>query len=199
MLVAFIVLVYFQSGNAGQPTTIMTVIIFALTLLVMLRQGVILRDEAELRAERAAGLVEARYASLIRNASDVIMITDVDGRLRFVSPAAVHAIGAEPEELVHRSLLDVWSGSDRERLTTFLAEVAASTGRPVGPVELSVSRNSGRRTLEALGTNLLDDPAVAGLALNFRDVSERKALEEQLSHLAFHDSLTLLANRSLFR
>jgi diguanylate cyclase (GGDEF)-like protein/PAS domain S-box-containing protein len=199
MLVAFIVLVYFQSGNAGQPTTLMTAIIFALTLLVMLRQGVILGDEAQLRAERAAGLVEARYASLIRNASDVIMITDVDGHLRFVSPAAVHAIGADPDELVNRSLLDIWSGSDRERLTAFLAEVTASKGRPVGPVELSVSRSSGRRTVEALGTNLLDDPAVAGLALNFRDVSERKALEEQLSYLAFHDSLTLLANRSLFR
>ena len=44
----------------------------------------------------------------------------------------------------------------------------------------------------------MDDPAVAGLALNFRDVSERKLLEEQLRKLAFHDPLTLLANRSLF-
>ena len=198
MLVAFLVLVYFQSGNAGQPTTVMTVIIFALTLLVMLRQGVLLRDEAMMRAERAAGLVEARYASLIRNASDVIMIVDVDGQLRFVSPAAVQALGTHPDELVNRSLLDIWGGSDRERLTAFLAEVAASSGRAVGPVELSVSRGTARRTLEAVGSNLLDDPAVAGLALNFRDVSERKVLEEQLSHLAFHDSLTLLANRSLF-
>ena len=45
----------------------------------------------------------------------------------------------------------------------------------------------------------MDDPAIAGLALNFRDISERKALEEQLRKLAFHDPLTLLANRSLFR
>ncbi|MBS0387888.1 MAG: EAL domain-containing protein, partial [Proteobacteria bacterium] len=44
-----------------------------------------------------------------------------------------------------------------------------------------------------------NDPAVQGLALNLRDITERKALEEQLRQLAFHDSLTLLANRSLFR
>jgi len=50
-----------------------------------------------------------------------------------------------------------------------------------------------------VGSNLSDDPAVAGLALNFRDISERKALEEQLRQLAFHDPLTLLANRNLFR
>jgi len=55
-----------------------------------------------------------------------------------------------------------------------------------------------RSTLECVGSNLTDDPAIAGLALNFRDVSERKALEEQLRKLAFHDPLTLLANRSLF-
>ena len=58
---------------------------------------------------------------------------------------------------------------------------------------------SKRFTLECVGSNLMDDPAAAGLALNFRDVSERKALEEQLRQLAFHDALTLLANRSLFR
>src|SRR6185437_2286595 len=38
-----------------------------------------------------------------------------------------------------------------------------------------------------------------GLALNFRDISERKVLEEKLRQLAFHDPLTLLANRNLFR
>ena len=53
--------------------------------------------------------------------------------------------------------------------------------------------------LEIVGSNLTDDPAVQGLALNFRDISERKALEEQLRQLAFHDPLTLLANRNLFR
>jgi len=53
--------------------------------------------------------------------------------------------------------------------------------------------------IEGVGSNLTLDPAVRGLALNFRDISERKALEEQLRQLAFHDPLTLLANRNLFR
>src|SRR6202023_3911791 len=49
------------------------------------------------------------------------------------------------------------------------------------------------------GSNLTKDPAVQGVALNFREISERKALEEQLRQLAFHDPLTLLANHNLFR
>jgi diguanylate cyclase (GGDEF)-like protein/PAS domain S-box-containing protein len=199
MLVSFLVLVYVESGNTASPATAMTVIIFVLTLLVMLRQGVLSRDDALVRERRAANIVEARYASLIKNASDVIMIADVDGRLRFASPAAERTFGLHPDVLVGRNLLEFWGDADRERLTTFLGDVTATRGRSIGPVEVSVGNGTRRTTLESVGSNLLDDPAIAGLALNFRDVSERKALEEQLRKLAFHDPLTLLANRSLFR
>jgi len=199
MLVSFLVLVYVESGNTASPATAMTVIIFVLTLLVMLRQGVLSRDDALVRERRAANIVEARYASLIKHASDVIMIADVDGRLRFASPAAERTFGMHPDDLVGRNLLDLWGDADRERLGAFLSEVAATRGRSIGPVEVAVGNGARRSTLESVGSNLLDDPAIAGLALNFRDVSERKALEEQLRQLAFHDPLTLLANRSLFR
>jgi diguanylate cyclase (GGDEF)-like protein/PAS domain S-box-containing protein len=199
MLVSFLVLVYFTRGEASDPVTIMTAIIFVLTLLVMVRQGAIFRDDVVQREQRAAGLVEARYASLISNASDVIVIVDLDGRLRFASHAAERTFAIRPEDLVGRNLLDLWADADRDRLAGFLAEVAATRGKAVGPVELQVSNGSRRYTLESVGSNLLHDPAIGGLALNFRDVSERKALEEQLRQLAFHDPLTLLANRSLFR
>jgi diguanylate cyclase (GGDEF)-like protein/PAS domain S-box-containing protein len=199
MLVSFLVLVYVESSSMSSPATAMTVIIFALTLLVMLRQGVMSRDDALVRERRAAGIVEARYASLIKNASDVIMIVDVDGCLRFASPAAERTFGMHPDDLVGRNLLDLWGEADRERLAAFLAEVTSTQGRSIGPVEVVAGNGTRRSTLESVGSNLLDDPAIAGLALNFRDVSERKALEEQLRQLAFHDPLTLLANRSLFR
>ncbi len=198
MLVSFLVLVAVESSTASSPVNTMTVIIFVLTSLVMLRQGVISRDDALLRERRAAGRVEARYASLIRNASDVIMIAGVDGQLRFASPAAERTFAAHPDDLVGRNLLDLWTDGDRDRLAAFLAEVAATEGRTVGPIEAVVETGERRSTLECVGSNLTHDPAIAGLALNFRDVSERKVLEEQLRKLAFHDPLTLLANRSLF-
>jgi diguanylate cyclase (GGDEF)-like protein len=53
-------------------------------------------------------------------------------------------------------------------------------------------------SVEAVGTNLIHEPVVKGIVLNARDVSERKALEAQLTHQAFHDPLTGLANRALF-
>jgi diguanylate cyclase (GGDEF)-like protein/PAS domain S-box-containing protein len=198
MMMSFGVLVYVESSTAASPVNTMTVIIFVLTSLVMVRQGVLSRDDALVREQRAAGLVEARYASLIRNASDVIMITDVDGRVQFASPAAERTFGIDPDDLGGASLLDRWVDGDGERLAAFLDEVSRTGGRVVGPIELAVEGGDRRTTLECVGRNLSADPAIAGLALNFRDVSERKVLEEQLRKLAFHDPLTLLANRSLF-
>ena len=54
------------------------------------------------------------------------------------------------------------------------------------------------RAVEVIAHNHVGDPLIDGILLNFRDVSERVALEEQLRHQAFHDDLTGLANRALF-
>ena len=199
MLTAFLVLVSLTRGDIGSPATVMTLVVFGLALLVMVRQALVLREDAVTRERRAARMVEDRYASLIANASDVIMIVGVDGALRFASPASERMLGLRQEDVAGANLLDLWTGDDGERLRAFLAEVAATSGGAVGPVEMRIEREPDRYVLEVVGSNLTDDPAVQGLALNFRDISERKALEEQLRQLAFHDSLTLLANRSLFR
>jgi diguanylate cyclase (GGDEF)-like protein/PAS domain S-box-containing protein len=199
MLAAFLVLVYLSRGAVNGPANVMTMILFALTLLLMVRQSVVLRGDALVRERRAARMVEDRYASLIANASDVIMIVGADGTLRFASPASERTLGLRPEEITGQSLPDLWAGEDGEKLRAFLAELAATPSGTVHPVELRVERGAKRYVVEGVGSNLTDDPAVQGLALNFRDISERKALEEQLRQLAFHDPLTLLANRNLFR
>jgi diguanylate cyclase (GGDEF)-like protein len=67
-------------------------------------------------------------------------------------------------------------------------------------LELSLQHRDGQQcTAQITVTNLLDNPSVGGLVLNTRDISERRQLEDQLSHQAFHDSLTSLANRALFK
>ena len=55
-----------------------------------------LRGDALARERKAARIVEDRYASLIANSSDVIMIVDADGTLRFVSPASERTLGSDP-------------------------------------------------------------------------------------------------------
>ena len=55
------------------------------------------------------------------------------------------------------------------------------------------------RYVEVVANNLLSDPTVEGIVLTLRDVTERKGLEDELKHQAFHDALSGLANRALFR
>ncbi len=185
MAAAFLVLIYLSRGGLGGQATLMIGVVFALTLLLMFRQAVVLR------------MAEEHYASLVANASDVIMIVSPDGVVRFASPAATRTLGLKPEEITGKRLPELWGGEDGERLRGFLDEIAHTTSGVVGPVELRMERAS--RVIEGVGSNLSEDPAVRGLALNFRDISERKVLEEKLRQLAFHDPLTLLANRNLFR
>jgi diguanylate cyclase (GGDEF)-like protein/PAS domain S-box-containing protein len=185
MAAAFLVLIYLSGGGLGGQATLMIGVVFALTLLLMFRQAVVLR------------MAEEHYASLIANASDVIMIVDTDGVVRFASPATTRTLGLKPEQITGKSLAELWGGEDGERLRGFLDEIARTSTGVVGPVELRSERAG--RVIEGVGSNLSEDPAVRGLALNFRDISERKVLEEKLRQLAFHDPLTLLANRNLFR
>ena len=107
-------------------------------MLVMARQSVILRDDAKERQRKAVDLVEARFASLIRNASDAIMIVGADGRIEYASPAMQRTFGLWHEDLVGRRLGEIWREADRERIAAFLAEVTATQGVSIGPVEMSV-------------------------------------------------------------
>ncbi|MCD6053789.1 MAG: diguanylate cyclase/phosphodiesterase with sensor(s), partial [Rubrobacteraceae bacterium] len=87
---------------------------------------------------------------------------------------------------------------DREQALNTFAEVLKRPGLHP-PLEFRVPHKDGSwRYLEHVVNNLLDDPAVQGVVINSWDVTERKALVEQLSYQAFHDLLTGLPNRALF-
>jgi diguanylate cyclase (GGDEF)-like protein len=88
---------------------------------------------------------------------------------------------------------------DVDRASAFLRDAAAAPGVS-GPVEWRFRQADGSWLhAEILATNLLQEPTVKGIVLNTRNVNERRRLEEQLIHQAFHDPLTGLANRALFR
>src|SRR5919202_5945430 len=151
--------------------------------------------------ERTAQLAasEERFRSLVQHASDVITVLSADGVIQYISPSCEGVCGKSPAELIGARMADLLHPEDASRAVGFLLE-AADPRSGMTAVEFRVRHRDGSwRSLEVLGTNLLDDRNVRGLVLNCRDVTERRALEAQLAHQAFHDSLTGLANRALFR
>ena len=124
---------------------------------------------------------------------------DESSTIIYQSPSIEAVLGYSAEEVTGRSVLTAaaplraGAASDlpRRRLV----------GRPAAgePMECLLAAPDGSaRNFEILLNDLRDDEHVRGIVLNGRDVSERKAFEEQLTHQAFHDSVTHLANRALF-
>ena len=145
------------------------------------------------------GLEERRFRSLVQHASDIIMIVGAEGSIRYVSPSVQRVLGHQAQALEGRAFADLLHPEDQEWAVPFLAGPAQSC-RQLPPVAWRLRRVDGSWLHgETVGSNLLDDPAVAGLVLATRDVSERKTLEERLAHHAFHDGLTGLANRQQFQ
>jgi diguanylate cyclase (GGDEF)-like protein/PAS domain S-box-containing protein len=142
---------------------------------------------------------EARFASLVKNSSDVVTVIEPDTTVRYASPSAHRVLGYSPEDLEGTRIADLLHPDDRTRVLAFLSSTADVEGHP-GLLEFRMRHADGTFLhTETLRTALLHDPNVHGIVLNTRDISERKAFEEQLSHQAFHDSITGLANRALFR
>ena len=147
--------------------------------------------------EEALRQSEERFRSLVHNASDIIVILEADGTIRYVSPAIERVLGLQQEDVVGKNAVAFVDPIDRNEAIRIFAEAKKEPGiRP--PVEFRLRHENGNwRHLEINRSNLLDDPAVGGIIFNLRDVTERKVAEEQLRRRAFHDLLGGLQSRYL--
>jgi diguanylate cyclase (GGDEF)-like protein/PAS domain S-box-containing protein len=139
-----------------------------------------------------------RFRSLVQNSSDVILLLAPDLTIRYHTPSVQRVLGYGDDELVGVRLGELLGKTDEEGLKGFFSDVLAAAGATM-PRDLPLRKKDGTVVrLESVFNNLLDDPNVAGVVVTARDVTERRALEDQLAHQAYHDSLTGLANRVLF-
>jgi diguanylate cyclase (GGDEF)-like protein/PAS domain S-box-containing protein len=155
-------------------------------------------EGASLAADLHRRQSEARFRSLVAHSSDLITVLDADGLITYQSPSIERLLGYRVDEVEGTRFDRLLSETDRPLLAQLIA-IDGSGDAEAHTIECSVSHRDGATLrFEVQHTDLLHDEHVRGIVLNCRDVSERKAFEEQLAHQAFHDPVTKLANRALF-
>jgi diguanylate cyclase (GGDEF)-like protein/PAS domain S-box-containing protein len=143
---------------------------------------------------------EDRLSALIKNSSDVICIVGEDTVVSYISPSVKRTFGFTPDDLAGRELAEMVDPDEVQRLLGYFSAIATQAPGERATAEFRVRHRAMHwRDVEVLGTNLLHDETIAGIVLNIRDISERKAFQAELEHQAFHDTLTGLPNRALFR
>lgn len=122
---------------------------------------------------------EERLQLLIHNASDIITVLDETGSITYESPAIEPVLGYKPEDRVGKNIHTdsiVHPDDRREKIKLLQKSVASPTENILGEFRLQ-HKNGSYRTIEAIFNNMLDDPKINGVIATYRDISERKVLE----------------------
>ena len=141
----------------------------------------VIRDVTERKkVEKALEESGERIRTLLQNTSDIITLLEADGTVRYISPAVERVTGYRPEEQIGTSAFGSVHPDDREQALNTFAEVLKVPGLHP-PLEFRVPHKDGSWCyLEHVVNNLLDDPAVSGVVVTSRDVTERKEAERKL-------------------
>ncbi len=157
-----------------------------LTALLVARLT-IAQYEARAEAE-ARNVQQTRFMHLAQRSSEALLVVDARGVAVYVSPATEQMLGIDAARLASAPLSSLFADEAQAPLREALAAPVDGLA-----TSWSVVVDGRRRELETVLTDLRKDPAVEGMVLNTRDVSDRTRLEEQLRMSQKLDSLGLLA------
>jgi diguanylate cyclase (GGDEF)-like protein/PAS domain S-box-containing protein len=139
---------------------------------------------------------EARFRSLVQTSKDLIAVLERDLTIRYVTPSVHAMLGYEPADLLGTQLERLLDPDDRDETSRLVREEAAGARSLEHEFRL-LHRDGTSRVVEGVISDLREDPSVRGFVLTAHDVTQQRALADQLTYQAFHDSLTGLPNRAL--
>lgn len=123
---------------------------------------------------------EARFTALIQKASDLITVHDATGRCLYNTPSVDVGLGYPSGFFIGKNAFDFVHPHDRDLASRVFSSVLHDEA-PNFPQEYRFRKADGSWIcLEAVGSNLLDDPNIGGIVITSRDISARKAAEEAL-------------------
>lgn len=132
------------------------------------------------QAQKALGESEERFRALIENSADMIALTDPEGNILYVSPSTTRIMGYQQEEFVGRNIREFIHPEDVEYTFNHIKTLLKQPGSTVTVQYRARHMNGSWLWIEATKTNLLHEPTIGAVVVNYRDITERKRSEEEL-------------------
>jgi len=144
-----------------------------------IREAQTRREHRQAQAELQAN--ELRFRALIEHSADVISTLTAEGVILFESPSVSRILGYQPDELVGRNAFEFLHPDDRTTSADMFSQVLEQPGVPFSLEFRFRTKDSAWRWLDATGINLLAEPSVQAIVVNYRDITARKQAEAQLN------------------
>ncbi len=147
----------------------------------------VIRDITERkRREEALKASEQHFRALVENSLDGSAILNGDLTIRYESPSAERILGYKPEELIGKGTLKFLHPDDAQNVIKTLDVLFQHPGQAVSMAVRFLHKDGSWRVIEGVVNNLLHDPSVKGIVVNYRDITERKRAEEALKQREKH-------------
>ena len=135
---------------------------------------VVRQNVSRQQAERELRIVEERFRLMVENSHDIMTVRDADGKVRYTSPAINRIMGYTQEQMVGSTGFELVHPDERSTVENALREFWKNPGAR-GTIQFRAKHATGSWiSLEVVAYNLLDHPAIRGVVINGRDISERK-------------------------
>src|SRR5258706_3918603 len=132
------------------------------------------------RSQRILRSNESYFHSLIENSFDAIVLIDTTSKILYASPSVKRLLGYSPDELIGRTGFDLVVPEQRPTIMGKLAELVLKPGGTITVQYQTIRKDEKRIWVEATGTNLLFEPNVNAVVVNFRDITQSKNLQIRL-------------------
>jgi len=134
------------------------------------------KSEEELRQS------EARFRTLFEHSSDAVALVGRDGKILYESPSVDRVLGYTPEDLIGVSMFDLMHPDERSEAERLFLDLLSKPSETTTTQVRIKDKDGSWRWIEGVGTNLLDDPLVGAIVINYKDVGERKTAEMATEH-----------------
>ncbi|MGI6777536.1 MAG: EAL and GGDEF domain-containing protein [Acetivibrionales bacterium] len=139
--------------------------------------------------------IKNQFQVLVQESTDVFEIIAADGTIKYISNTIEKVLGCKPEERIGKKVFEFYEGEELQKLTKMVESVLNVPAKIVKE-DIVLKTESGKEIfLEVNMKNLLSEPYVQGIVLNFRDITERVKMQKRIEHIATHDELTGLPNQ----